>query len=117
MNMPVLNEGKHNIEFLLTEGNHTISREQVTIAAAAPAMVSGQLLGKITASSKYTVYSNAASDGTEVVAGILLYNTKDSAADQKAAIIARHAEVREADLVGVDAAAKVDLAALHIALR
>jgi len=115
--MPTLTEGKHNIEFLLTEANGSLSREQVTIAAAAGAMVSGTLLGKITASSKYVAYSNAASDGSEAVAGILLYNTKDLAVDQKAAIVARHAEVREADLVGLDTAARADLAALGIALR
>ena len=33
--MATLNEGKHTAEFLLSEGNGYISREQVTVAAAA----------------------------------------------------------------------------------
>lgn len=115
--MPVKNEGKHTGEFILSEGNGTISREEVTIAAAAAAMVAGTVVGKITASGKYAAYNNAAGDGTEVAAGILYTNVPDSAADQKAVIIARDAEVMEAELTGCDAAGKADLKALGIICR
>lgn len=112
-----LNEGKHTGEFLLSEANGTRSREQVTIAAAASAMVAGTVVGKITASGKYKAYSNAASDGSEVAAGVLLYEVADSAADQKAVIIARDAEVQGSVLTGSDAAGVTDLAAVGIIVR
>lgn len=112
-----LNEGKYTGEFLLSEGNGTISREQVTIAAAAGALPAGQVVGKITASGKYVAYSNAASDGTEVAAGVLYAPAPDLAADQKAVIIARNAEVMDGMLTGIDANGRVDLAALGIICR
>lgn len=112
-----LNEGKHTGEFLLSEANGTRSREQVTIAAAAAAMVAGTVVGKITASGKYKAYSNVASDGTEVAAGVLMYDVADSASDQKALIIARDAEVQGSVLTGSDAAGVTDLAAVGIIVR
>lgn len=111
------NEGKHTAEFLLSEGNGSISREQVTIAAAAGALAAGTVLGKITASGKYAAYSNAASDGTEVAAGVLYAAAPDLATDQKAAAIVRSAEVLGAELTGNDANGTADLKALGIIVR
>lgn len=115
--MTALVEGKHTGEFLLSEGNGTISREEVTIAAAAGALSAGTVVGKITASGKFVAYNNAAADGSEVAAGVLYANVADSAADQKAVIYARQAEVITAALTGADAAAIADLAALGIICR
>lgn len=115
--MSVLTEGKHTAEFLLSEGEGTISREQVVIAAAAPAMVSGTVVGKITASGKYAAYDNTHSDGTEVAAGVLVSAVPDSASDQKGLIVARYAEVKKADLTGIDTAGQADLLALGIICR
>lgn len=70
-----------------------------------------------TGSEKYVAYSDAATDGSEVAAAILYGDCPDSTADQTAVVIARHAEVMESLLTGVDAAAKVDLAALQIIVR
>lgn len=112
-----LQQGKFTGEFLLSEGNGTISREQVTIAAAAGALVPGTVLGKITASGKYVAYSNAAADGSEVAAGILYAAAPDLAADQKAVAIVRHAEVQASELTGLDAPARADLLALGIVCR
>lgn len=112
-----LNEGKHTGEFLLSEANGTRSREQVTIAAAAPAMEAGSVLGQITASGKYTVYDSGATDGTETAAGVLLYNVENSAADQRAVIIARDAEVQGSVLSASTAAVKADLATVGIIVR
>lgn len=115
--MTVFTEGKHTAEFLLSEGNGSISREQVTIAAAAGALVPGTLLGKITASGKYVAYSNAASDGSEVAVAITYAAVPDLAVDQKAVVIARQAEVKAADLTGADSDGKADLLALGIVCR
>lgn len=112
-----LNEGKHTGEFLLSEGNGTISREEVTVAAAAGAMVPGTLVGKITASGKYKEYNNANSDGSEVAAGITYAAVTDSASDQKAVIIARNAEVMSSALTGSDTPGKADLLLLGIVVR
>lgn len=115
--MPVLTQGKNPLEFVLYEDDADYSRETVTVAAAAGAMVPGTLVGKITASGKYAAYNNSASDGTEVAAGIVAYAVPDLAADQKAVIFARHAIVRAADLTGADAAGLADLKALGILAR
>lgn len=113
----MLQQGKNTAEFLLSEGNGSISREQVVISSAAGALVPGTVLGKLTAGGEYVAYANGAADGSEVAAGILYAAAPDSAADQKAVIIARHAEVIESELTGIDAAAKADLLALGIICR
>lgn len=113
----IYTEGRHTGEFLLSEANGTQSRDEVTIAAAAAAMVPGTLVGRITASGKYVAYSNAAADGSEVAAGILYAAVPDKAADQRAVIIARGAEVARAELTGLDAAGEADLKALGIVVR
>lgn len=110
-------ETLHAGEFLIAEGNGSISREEITIAAAAGAMVAGTVLGKITASGKYTAYSDGAADGTQTAAGILYAAVPDLAVDQKAVMIARHAEVEDAQLTGIDTNGRADLAALQIVLR
>lgn len=112
-----LTEGKYAAEFLLSEGNGSISREQIVLAAAATALVPGTVLGKITASGKYVAYSNVAVDGTEVARGILYAGRADSAADQGAVMIVRDAEVIQAELTGIDATGITDLAALGIICR
>lgn len=110
-------EGKHTAEFLLSEGNGTISREQVTIAAAAGALAAGTVLGKITASGKYAAYDNGATDGTEVAAGVLYAAAPDLPTDQKAVAIVRSAEVLGVVLTGNDANGVADLKALGIIVR
>jgi hypothetical protein len=115
--MVAIVEGKHNAEFILSEANWFRSRENIVIAAAAPALVSGQLLGKITASGKYTAYSDAASDGSQTAVGILFLHAPDKTVDQQAVLIARDAEVIEANLTGLDANGRADLLALGIIVR
>ena len=104
-------------EFLLSKANGHISEETVTIAAAASALAAGTVLGKITASGKYVAYNNGANDGSEVAAGILYAPVPDSAADQKAVAIVRHAEVIGSKLTGSDANGVADLKALHIIVK
>jgi ABC-type Fe3+ transport system substrate-binding protein len=110
-------EGLHTAEFLLSEAEGSYSREQVTLAAAAAALMAGTLLGKVTASGKYVAYANGASDGSEVAVAILYAAATDLAVDQKVTVIARHAEVYSGALVGLDSAARADLAAAGIVIR
>jgi hypothetical protein len=115
--MTTLTEGVHNGEFLLHEEDGSYSRTAITIAAAAPAMASGTLLGKITASGKYAAYANGNADGTETCAGVLLNAVPDSAADQKAVMINRVAEVMTSRLTGLDSPGTADLLAIGVVVR
>lgn len=112
-----LTESSHAGEFLISEGNGSISRDEVVIAAAAGALAAGTVLGKITASGKYVAYDNGASDGSQAAAGILYAAVPDLAADQPATAITRHAEVMSSELTGIDAPGIADLAALQIIVR
>lgn len=112
-----LTEGKHTAEFLLSEGNGYISREQIVIDSSAPALQPGTVLGKM-ASGRYKAYNNANSAGdADVAAGILYAYAADSASNQAAVMIARHAEVSASMLTGLDTAGRADMAANSIVFR
>ena len=115
--MATLTEGVRNGEFVLMEGNGTYSRTQVTIAESQGDMVSGTLVGKVSADGTYAKYDNAATDGSQTCAGILYNGLKNSTSPQAAVIINRQAEVMQSLLVGFDPAAETDLLALGIVPR
>jgi len=115
--MATLTEARRTGEFIISEANGTRSREVVTIAAAAGAMVAGTVLSKLDADGKYVEYDNAGTDGTQTAAAILYAAVGNAAADQTAVVIVRDAEVDEALLTGIDAGGKVDLAAVGIIVR
>lgn len=112
-----MTEARRTGEFLISEASGTRSRSEVTIAAAAGALVAGTVLGKITATQKYVAYNNAASDGSEVAAGVLYAAAPDLAVDQKAVAFVRDCEVAEMRLTGLDTPGKADLLALGIITR
>lgn len=113
----VINQGKQTGEFVLSEGNGSYSRDQIVIDASAAAMVTGTVLGKITASGKYKAYTPGASDGTQNAAAILYTPVPDKTTDQMAVAIMRLAEVQAAELTGLDTAARAQLATLGIIVR
>jgi hypothetical protein len=206
--MTTLNEGKHTAEFLLSEGNGWISREEIVISSAAAAMEPGTVLGRIrgTASAaalgtntgngtmgaitlgagakegvyklvivepasnagafvledpsgavvghgnvasafaggglsftladgatdfvagdsfaitvaegtEYAAYDADNTDGTEEAVAVLYRGVPNSASDQAAVAIVRNAEVIEAQLTGIDAAGKKQLAKVGIICR
>lgn len=115
--MTVKTEGQHAGEFLISEASGTRSRESITVTGGSyPA---GQVLGKITASGKYTVYDAAVdpADGSETAAAILHSAVDASSADAKGVGIVRDAEVRGTDLTDNDAGGTADLAAVGIIVR
>ena len=74
----------------------------------------GLVLGKVTATGKFKQYSNGASDGTEVAAGILdaetnLLDETGTARDSQATMLI-HGYVSESKLYGIDSNGKADLA-------
>jgi hypothetical protein len=71
----------------------------------------------ISGSGEWAPYDDAATDGTEHAAGILYGSVDTTAGSVEAVAVVRDAEVAEADLTGVDAAAKEDLAGRGIIAR
>lgn len=98
----VITEGRRTAEFLISEANGHRSREQVTVTGGAYA--SGTVLGKITASGKYTIYDPAAEDGSETAIAVLYAAVDASTADQRAPVIACDAEVNGVVLTWFDGA-------------
>lgn len=70
----------------------------------------GLLMGKITSSSKYTQYSPTATDGSQVVAGVLVYPVSmigpDGVAVDKMNVLVVGGCVKNASLQGLDAQAR-----------
>lgn len=90
-------EPVHTGEFLVSEGNNSISREVIMLGANID-LAPGTVLGK-TAAGIYSQLDPAAADGTEVAAGVLYAaHTTDESGGQ-AVIIARLAEVVDSLLV------------------
>ena len=112
-----LNEGKYTAEFLLSEGNGSISREVGILAAHVASINPGTVLGKVTATGHLVPYSNAAVDGSQTAVGVLYAKAPISAAPHDVTYIARSAEVTGLELTGIDAAAVVELEARGIVVR
>lgn len=121
--MTTMTQNPRTAAFLLSEGSGEISRDVVTIASGQN-LKAGSVLGKITATGKFSAYNNSASDGREVAAGVLYDACDATSGDQRAVAIVRLAEVATDLLVFRDdqdgaarAAAIADLAALNIIAR
>jgi hypothetical protein len=75
------------------------SRKNVTIVDN-QVLKMGDVVGKITASGKYAIYANGASDGTQAAAGVLIGENVDATDGDKAGVILfQGAEVNK-DLLG-----------------
>lgn len=92
----IFTEGAYASDWLKREEDSLYSREQVTIVSgsnsAGVPLKTGTVLGKITASGKYTPHTLGAANGAQTAVAILLTETVDaSAADKRAVVIARDA--------------------------
>jgi hypothetical protein len=121
--MTAISEGAHPGEFILSEANGHRSRENATLITGQN-LGAGAVLGKITATGKYTGYDNGAGDGSQAAAGILYAAVDATNADMDCVVIVRHAEVIgdaldfDAGMSGADqTAATADLLALGIIVR
>lgn len=115
-------EGNRTGEYLLSEGNGGISRETVTITGGT--YTAGQVLGKVSASGKYTAHDPAATNGSQHASAVLYNDVDASTADTEGVVTARLAEVTGAVLIwkgGIADAEKVTaiskLAEKHIIVR
>ena len=97
--MAALTEGYHTGEFLLSEGNGTISRDNVTVTVpASTTLAAGAVLAY---SGGYYVPVTKSLVDADAVLGILygeLTNADDESANLAGVIIDKMAEVRGADL-------------------
>lgn len=90
--LPVLNEGPHPAEFIVSEANGRRSRDVVTVAAAAD-LPPATVVGRVTATGKVVRLAPAASDGSQNAYGVLLYPAAAATADDRVPAIVRDAEV------------------------
>lgn len=104
-------------EFVLSEANGFLSREEVTVTLGASAFKSGTVMSKLTATGKWVAYDDAGTDGTEVASGILYTALPAGTGDVKAVMFVRDCEVVRAALTGLNANAEADLAAKGIVVR
>lgn len=86
--MPVLTQPPSTGDVLKYEANPNYTRETVTLLAGLPYPV-GAVLGKITASGKYTYASAAGTDGAETAVAVLLYPVDATLADATGIVVAR----------------------------
>jgi len=120
--MPNVTEPRWPAEAIVSEANGTRSRSVATL-------ITGQnlkamaVLGKITASGKYTALAPAAGDGSQNAAAILLAPVDATAADKPCVVIDGDAEFNKAELdwntmnAGQITAAIAQFAALGIKIR
>ena len=97
------------LEAVLYETPAAYSRESLTIVSGAGIVKAGTVLGKITASGKYTPYDDGSADGSETAAAISLYEVDATSADVTVAALVRSAIVKLDALnwhASVDATAK-----------
>lgn len=91
--MTVLTETRREGEFIVSECDEgTLSREIVTIISDQK-LGAGTVLGKISASGKYTLHDAAATDGSQNAIAVLFAAVDASDGDKSGVIIARLAEV------------------------
>lgn len=90
-------EGNNPFEFILSEGEN-IARDNVVLISGQN-LKAGTVMGRITASGKWTLHNATASDGSEVARAILGRDCDATIADARAIAITRLAEVKGAMLI------------------
>ncbi len=123
--MVTLTERLHRGAFILSiDDDGNLSRDNATLVSGAGALNAGTVLGKITASGKYTLLAPGASDGSQTAAAILYDYTDATSADKKCVVVNTHAEVNGLTLTwpsGITAPQKAtaiaQLAAIGVKVR
>lgn len=124
--MPTVLRGKaREGDFILSEDENGLSRDNLTIATGANLVIAtGTVCGIVTASGNVKKLDTAASDGSDDAAVISIYTYDASAADVMGAFVSRNAQIKEDGLIwpaGISAADKkaaiAQLAARNIIIR
>ena len=95
--MPVLTEGRHTGEFILSEANRMRSRDNAVLAKGQKLDV-GAVLGRLKDGS-YAELDPKADTGAKTAAAVLYAATDASAGAAKCVVIAREAELKTGALV------------------
>ncbi len=121
--MAKLTEGYFRGEFLVSEAQAGLSREQITLISG-QSVVPGEVLGQITSGGKYTAWDEDAADGSEGAVAIAHEAIDASAGDVLGWVVIRDAVVNNGDLtysasadVGELAAAVVNMALTNLIVR
>ncbi|WP_263080131.1 head decoration protein [Endozoicomonas sp. Mp262] len=114
--MPVQTEPVHTGEFIVSEGNNSISRECVALVAELT-LLPGTVLGKETATGTYGPLDLTADNGLQVAVGILWDHERTGSTGKEGVIIARLAEVDERLLIWPAAITEEQQAAAVEALK
>ena len=101
--------------YIVSEATGWRSRETVTVDATGGALVSGTILGKLTATGKYVALALGTSDGSESVAGVLFEGLGAEEAARVAHV--RDAEVFDKALVYPDGADAAQITAINAGLN
>jgi len=88
--MPTMNSTEG--QFIKYEAPQSYSRENITVLSG-QVLVTGQVVGIVTASGKVATFAPGASDGTQTAAGVMAMDVDATGADRPGVMIARHAEV------------------------
>lgn len=96
--MSELIEGQHPGEHIVHEESIDLSREKVTVGSGAGIVVSGAVLGKKTADSKYYPHDPAAADGTQVASRILWREVDATSSDVAEVVTKALTKVRDENL-------------------
>ena len=86
--MPVLTEQPSMGDVLKYEVNPNYTREMITLLIGTN-YPSGAVLGRITASGKYTLSAATGADGAQVAVAVLLYPVNATLADATGIVVAR----------------------------
>ena len=87
--MPILTEGTHAGGFLVWEVLRDYTRETITVASGAGKLAAGTVLGKITTGGKFTALAPAATNGSQIAAGILWDGVDAVSADVPGVVLLR----------------------------
>lgn len=117
--MPSITEGRYASDWLKAESHNSgYSREEVIIVSGAGKVLTGTVIGKITATGKYKPVTIAAVDGSQNAAGILLTSVDATSADAQSVAIVREAiVVQQGLLYGADVDTAPERLAVQNALR
>lgn len=107
-----------------SEANGDLSRETIVIVSGSGKLPANTVLGKITVGGKYKPYDDNNADGSEVAAGVLIYDVDATSADATTVAVVRLAEVWTSRLqwaatvlAGEKTTAYADLAAKNVIVR
>lgn len=92
--MTTFTEGYHRGEAVLSDMG-AISFESVTIVSGAGVVKSGTVLGKISASGKYTPYDDGLGNGAQVAVCVNLDEVDATSTDQVATVLMRLGQVKK----------------------